>query len=300
MKGTVLNIQHFSLHDGPGIRTVVFLKGCPLRCLWCHNPESNTTRPQLAVTESRCIRCGACLSVCPEGVFTLRDGVRGVDFSRCTGCGRCEEECMAGALEIMGKEREAEEVMDEVLRDLPYFTDSGGGLTVSGGEPTLQADFAEVLLRTATAHGINTAVETCGFAPWAGLEKLLPVTDTFLYDLKILDAAAHKAATGADNALIHENLRRLAEHGASVIIRMPVIPGYTDSPANFEAAADLILSLPASYPVEVLSYNEMAGSKHPRLGLTYALAGVRKDDGHDPEALAEILRRRGLKAAART
>lgn len=294
--GIIYNIQRFSLHDGPGIRTTVFLKGCPLRCAWCHNPESQRIRPQLSLFESRCLRCGQCFALCP--CHQLADGAHTVDFQACTACGRCVDGCAAGALEILGRETTAAEAAEEALRDLPFYQTSGGGVTLSGGEPTMQADFAAELLARVRAAGVHTALETCGHAPWASFGKLLPHLDMILYDVKQMDGDKHKAYTGVDNGLILDNLRRLCSRDvqAEIVVRTPVIPGYNDQPENFAALADFLKGMERIPRVELLPYNELAGSKYPRLGMTYSPGEVREEDGTPPDALCALLTVEGISA----
>lgn len=294
--GMIYNIQRFSLHDGPGIRTTVFLKGCPLRCAWCHNPESQRIRPQLSLFESRCLRCGQCFALCP--CHQLADGAHTVDFQACTACGRCVDGCAAGALEILGRETTAAEAAEEALRDLPFYQTSGGGVTLSGGEPTMQADFAAELLARVRAAGVHTALETCGHAPWTSFGKLLTHLDMILYDVKQMDGDKHKAYTGVDNGLILDNLRRLCSRDVHVeiVVRTPVIPGYNDQPENFAALADFLKGMERIPRVELLPYNELAGSKYPRLGMTYSPGEVREEDGTSPDALCALLTGEGLSA----
>lgn len=294
--GIIYNIQRFSLHDGPGIRTTVFLKGCPLRCAWCHNPESQSVKPQLSLFESRCLRCGQCFALCP--CHRLVDGVHTVDFQACTACGRFVDGCAAGALEIFGRETSPEEAAEEALRDLPFYESSGGGVTLSGGEPTMQADFAAELLARIKAAGVHTALETCGHAPWASFGKLLPHLDMILYDVKQMDSEKHKAYTGADNHLILDNLCRLCGRDvqAEIVVRTPVIPGYNDQPQNFAALADFLKGMERIPRVELLPYNELAGSKYPRLGMTYSPGEVKEEDGTPPDELCALLTGEGITA----
>lgn len=294
--GIIYNIQRFSLHDGPGIRTTVFLKGCPLRCAWCHNPESQRIRPQLSLFESRCLRCGQCFALCP--CHQLADGAHTVDFQACTACGRCVDGCAAGALEILGRETTAAEAAEEALRDLPFYQTSGGGVTLSGGEPTMQADFAAELLARVRAAGVHTALETCGHAPWTSFGRLLPHLDMILYDVKQMDGDKHKAYTGVDNGLILDNLRRLCSRDvqAEIVVRTPVIPGYNDQPEDFAALADFLKGMERIPRVELLPYNELAGSKYPRLGMTYSPGEVREEDGTPPDALCALLTGEGISA----
>lgn len=221
-----------------------------------------------------------------------------VDFQSCVACGRCVEQCAAGALEILGRETNGEDVVEEALRDLPFYQSSGGGVTLSGGEPTMQMDFACEILSGVKEAGGHTAMETCGYAPWRSFEKLLPALDMVLYDVKQMDSARHKAYTGVENGLILENLRRLCSRDvqAEIVVRTPVIPGYNDQTENFAALADFLRGTERVPRVEVLPYNELAGSKYPRLGMTYSPGEVREEDGTSPEALCRGLTDAGLSA----
>lgn len=291
--GIIYNIQRFSLHDGPGIRTTVFLKGCPLRCAWCHNPESQSVKPQLSLFAQRCMGCGRCAESC--GLHQL-EREHHIDHEACRACGKCAQACAAGALEILGREASAEEIVAEAARDLPFYQASGGGMTLSGGEPTMQSDFAAQILALAKAQGIHTAMETCGYAPWSSFEKLLPHLDLLLYDVKHLDPARHKTYTGVDNALILDNLRRLCESGKDVVVRVPVIPGYNDQRENIVALTSYLIAMSRPPRVEMLPYNELAGSKYPRLGMVYAPGEMTEADGNAPDELCRVLTDAGLNA----
>ena len=266
--GIVFDIQKFSVHDGPGIRTTVFLKGCPLRCSWCHNPESWHGAPELLYDAEKCVGCRACASLCPRGCHRFgEDGAHRLDRGACVGCGACVERCRPGALELCGRVRTTAEVLHEVLKDKPFYDNSGGGLTVSGGEPLFQAAFTEELLRGAKAEGLHTCLETCGFAPWERLEALLPLVDLFLYDVKCVDAARHREFTGQDNALILENLSRLSRAGARLRLRCPLVPGLNDGESDLAALGRLAESLSGQVEgVDVEPYHPLGVSKARRLG----------------------------------
>lgn len=295
--GVIFNIQRFSLHDGPGIRTTVFLKGCPLNCAWCHNPESKRLKPQLAWAEGRCLRCGLCETVCEQGVHRHDEHGKTVDFSKCTACGKCVDVCPSMALEMMGRIVSAQEVLDEVVRDMPFYKSSGGGMTLSGGEPAMQAEFAAALLHGAKELGMQTAIETAGHIEWHVYERLLPDLDLVLIDSKQMDSERHQRYTGQPNTKILENIRSFckAEQSVEVIVRTPVIPGYNDEPENFEKLAGFLLSLERIPKVEVLPYNPLAGSKHPRLGMVYT-PEVDEKNGNSPDLLCNILQERGISA----
>ena len=294
-QGIIFNIQRFSLHDGPGIRTTVFLKGCSLDCLWCHNPESKRMAPQLAWMQSRCVGCGLCETVCTSGVHGHGDAGKTVDFEKCVGCGECVAACPSAALEMMGKWVTPEEVLEEVERDMPFYVNSGGGMTLSGGEPAMQPEFAAHLLREAKKRGIQTAMETAGHMPWQVYRQFLQDLDLVLFDSKQMDSTLHKAYTGQPNTLIHENLRNFcrADCPVAVIVRTPVIPGYNDDPENFKKLAAFIHTLERTPSVQVLPYNPLAGSKHPRLGMVYT-PQVNEKPENTPENLCQILQSAGI------
>lgn len=267
-EGLIFEIQRFSLHDGPGIRTTVFLKGCSLRCLWCHNPEGIATARALSFQADRCIGCGYCMRVCPRGAVTAGpDGQVTLDRSRCVVCGLCTRECYARALEMVGRRATVRDVLDEVLRDRDFYRTSGGGLTLSGGEPALQPEFASVLLQAAREAQLHTAVETAGHARAESYDLLRPWTDLFLFDIKETDPARHVEYTGKDNDLILSNLRRLHDAGAAIILRLPIVPGLNDRKDHFQAVARLVASLPAIQGVDVLPYHRLGAGKHARIGL---------------------------------
>ena len=255
--GVVFNIQKFCLHDGDGIRTTVFLKGCPLDCLWCHNPESKSRAVQLALTDRKCTACGRCLAVCTG---------RSIDGAACTACGKCVEACLNGANELLGSEMTAAEVMDEVLKD-KIFYGADGGLTVSGGEPSYQPDFTLELLTLAKQAGITRAVETCGSGSRAFYEKAAELGTAFLYDLKCMDPARHKELVGADNKHIIDNLLYLFSRGADVIIRLPMIPGCNDTDGDIAALADFLKEHEGSYRyAELMPYHPLGVGKSEQIG----------------------------------
>ena len=267
--GIVSHIMHFSLHDGPGIRTTVFLKGCPLRCWWCHNPETQEYRPSLLVTEDRCRRCGACVTACPLGALTWADD-RPVLTGACDRCGACADACAAEARVMIGQSLSVDEVMAEIEKDRVFHDESGGGVTFSGGEPLARPRFLETLLDTCRARGVHTAIDTCGFAPREIALRLGSRADLILYDLKFIDSARHAKYTGVPNHRILENLRALLAAGQSLVVRVPIIPGINDTDSDILALRDFLATLPLRR-LELLPYHQTGAAKYRRLGWPYRL-----------------------------
>jgi len=265
-RGAIFNIQYFCVHDGPGIRTTVFFKGCPLRCLWCHNPEGISAKPVLSFSAVKCIHCGACAAICPA-VHTVADGKHGVNRASCTLRRACVGACVTGALEIVGREVTAAEIARDVLKERKYYENSGGGVTISGGEPALQPKFLLALVKILKKENVHVALETSGFAAREIFDSLLPYIDLFLYDYKETDPARHREFTGVDNAPILDNLRRLHDAKAAILLRCPVIPGLNDRDDHFQGIAALAASLPNLAGVEILPYHKLAASKIERMGL---------------------------------
>lgn len=293
-EGIVFDIQRYSLHDGPGIRTVVFLKGCPLRCKWCCNPESWKKEPQLSYLPARCIGCGACESTCPQGAIHREgDSIR-FDQSLCTSCGSCVAECYPQARLMSGKKMNTAQVMDQVMKDWKYYERTGGGITLSGGEMALQWAFAEALLAHAKERHLHTAVETTGYAPWEHLEKIFRYTDLVLYDLKHMDSALHKKYTGVENERILENLRRAADMGKEIIIRIPLIPGCNDDTGNLQATAEYIAGLKKIQEVHLLPYHMLGVSKYPMMGYAYTMKETVPPETEQVHAAAEVFISRGF------
>ncbi|MGQ9576745.1 MAG: glycyl-radical enzyme activating protein [Thermoguttaceae bacterium] len=264
--GLVFNIQRYCVHDGPGIRTTVFLKGCPLRCWWCHNPESQSAEPEIAFLEGRCIRCGQCTAVCPQARAAGHGEKPPGRPARCIRCGACVAACPSGARQMVGRRMSVEEVLAEVLKDRLFYDDSGGGVTFSGGEPLLQARFLEGLLAACRAQGIHTALDTSGYAPWEDLLRVAPLVDLFLYDLKVMDDQRHQEYTGVSNARILANLQGLGRVHGNIWVRVPVIPGFSDDAEQLEAAARLAASIPGVRRLDLLPFHRAGIHKWASLG----------------------------------
>ncbi|MBC7226524.1 MAG: glycyl-radical enzyme activating protein [Thermoflexales bacterium] len=291
--GITFNIQRFSTEDGPGIRTTVFLKGCPLRCAWCHNPEGLSPRPELVWYDVRCIGARDCLRACPVGALELTPAGMRIDRERCTVCGECARACPAAALEVIGREWTPEALFAEIEKDRVFYETSGGGVTFSGGEPMRQSDFVREVARLCREAGISVALDTCGAAPWERYEEVLPFMDLVLYDLKIWDPDRHRAATGVDNARILENARRIAAAGHPMWIRTPVIPSYTADEANIAALAAFIADeLPSVQRWDLLAYTNLGQPKYHRLDRPYALEGVPLLTREEMEAVHAVALRR--------
>ncbi|HWR36225.1 MAG TPA: glycyl-radical enzyme activating protein [Clostridia bacterium] len=290
--GSVFNIMRFSLHDGPGIRTTVFLKGCPLACLWCHNPESQAVKPGLMLSLDRCVRCGDCVPACKHGALTWNQGpVR--DAAVCVNCGACAQVCPSGARQLSGRRMSVAEVCDAIRRDVVFFDESGGGVTFSGGEPLAQPQFLEAMLDACSELGIHKVVDTCAFSPKETVRRICRKVDTFLVDLKIMDASRHQQVTGVSNELILSNLAMLAREHASVIVRIPVIPTINDDDGNLEHSMKFLCEA-GLHRVDLLAYHDIAINKYNRLGAQYDLAEVKPPTAERMEEIAGRFRDRGF------
>ncbi len=265
MRGRVFDVSHGTTKDGPGIRTTVFLKGCPLHCLWCHNPESQRREAEMLFFPDKCTACLRCVSLCPNGVQTFAEGRHIFRRPSCSLCGKCLS-AGCGALKIAGKMRDVEEVLDEVLKDKPFYDRTGGGMTLSGGEPLFQKDFCLALLKAGKEAGLHTAVETAGAVKKEALAEILPYTDLFLYDYKETDPERHRLYTGWDNRTILENLCFLDGEGKPLILRCPIVPGYNDRPDHFAGIARTANRLKSLIRVEIEPYHALGEGKYAALG----------------------------------
>ena len=289
--GLIFDIQRFAIHDGGGIRTLVFLKGCPLHCVWCQNPESMVRHPEIVYLRNNCIDCRKCLTVCPvDAIHLSEDAGRVIDRTRCDLCARCTQGCYAGAINIMGRYVTITQLMAEIERDRPFYERSGGGITFSGGEPTAQAAFLEAALHQAKKRNLHTAIETCGFVRWETLEPILRFVDLVLYDIKHMDSGEHRRLTGVPNELILANLERIRILGLPVRVRLPLVPGCNDSPDNIRATAALVASMPNVEALDILPYHRLGEPKWGELGRPYELHGVLPPSQEHAAGLADIAR----------
>ena len=301
IRGTIYNIQRYSVHDGPGIRTIIFLKGCPLRCKWCSNPEGLCPEKDLFYYRNLCKNCQSCVSKCPHGAISPAIDGQGIAIDRglCVACGTCTGFCFYDALRVAGREASAEELLDDVAKDLVFYKRSGGGLTVSGGEPLSQPEFSAALLAGARSLGMNTAVETSCCAPADAVRRVLFHADTVFIDLKLCDSKQHQKATGVDNSQILSNIRLAAEEvpeSTTLVLRMPVIPAVNDDEENIRQSAGLIQSLARPLSLELLAYHEFAKSKYSGLGKEYEpeSMGIVPPSKERMEQVADAFRRHGV------
>jgi pyruvate formate lyase activating enzyme len=276
-KGIIFNIQRYSIHDGPGIRTTVFFKGCPLKCFWCQNPESQSNKAEVFLIRSNCVLCGRCVAVCPTGASSLLENGSAIDRSKCIGCGKCVEVCPGEARKLAGTHVTTDEVMQEVMRDVKFYENSGGGITLSGGEPTAQPEFALAILRSSKEAGLHTVLDTCGYVAWSTMKRLLDYTDLVFLDIKTIDTKRHREATGRPNRLILENAKRIAGY-RPMRVRVPMIPNFNDSPEDVRAIARFAREELGGIDIDLLPYNKMGEVKYERLGKICFTADAQTDE----------------------
>lgn len=292
--GVVFNVQRFSTHDGPGIRTTVFLKGCPLSCWWCHNPESKQAQPAIIYDSKKCLGCGLCVKMCLHKAIALVEDATVLDSSLCIVCGRCSKRCPAEALELVGKGMTVAEVLAEIEKDRVFYDESGGGVTFSGGEPLMQPEFLCALLQGCRQRGIHTTVDTCGHAQWQTLAKVSELADVFLYDIKHMDSSKHHEFTGVSNELILENLKQLSRIHNGINLRVPIIPGLNDDLENLLMTGRLAVDLGITQ-VHLLPYHSIGRDKYARVGEVYNLPEVQAPSPERMEQIARELRSLGLR-----
>jgi pyruvate formate lyase activating enzyme len=295
LSAIITNIQGFSIHDGPGIRTVVFFKGCPLSCQWCANPECLSGRPQMGFIKTLCVDCGKCRDICANNAIRRGKDEHRIDYSQCVSCGNCRDNCYYGALVQYGQSMTVAEVWDAVRRDKMFYENSGGGVTVSGGEPLLWSKFIRELFELSHGEQIDTCIETCGLAAAETLLDLLPVTDHFLFDLKHMDSETHRKHTGQSNSQILKNAALILEHGADVVFRQPLIPGINDSIMNIEATAEFLAGLGKNAArLQIMPYHRMGQSKYNALNLLCAMERIGAADDKQIEEVQKAYIDRGI------
>lgn len=293
--GIVFNIQRYSIDDGPGVRTTVFMKGCPLTCLWCSNPESQCGLPEVTYRYTSCKKCGTCVAVCPVHAVTLDDDGVHIDRSICTMCEECVRNCLPEALKVSGKKMTLDEVWKVVKKDADYYEASGGGVTASGGEILAQADFVAALFKRCKEAGYHTNADTSGFGDPAALEKILEYSDLVYYDLKHMDPLKHKDYTGQTNELILKNLELTLKKGIPVVIRVPLIPGYNDSAENLKALAQKVAEITKDSVVNILPYHKYGANKYRMIDMVYQLDNVPELTQEELTKAKEIIESYGLK-----
>jgi pyruvate formate lyase activating enzyme len=295
MKAKIFEIKRFAVHDGDGIRTTVFFKGCPLKCIWCHNPEGISSKTELAYYAHKCISCGECLCICPMGAHAIQNDKHVFNRKKCIACGKCAEVCLGNALALYGKEMTVEELLPILLKDKEFYDTSNGGVTLSGGECLLYADFCAKLLKALKENGVHTAVDTCGFVPKTALDKVIPYTDIFLYDIKAYDENVHRKCTGQSNKQVIENLQYLDKKGCKVEIRIPYVPQFNDG--EIEKIGEILNGLNNLTKVRVLPYHSYAGSKYEALEIENMLPAILPNEEETTKArerIKEVIRREAL------
>lgn len=294
-KSMVFNIEKYAIHDGPGIRTTVFLKGCPLRCWWCHNPEGQSPEPELIFRESRCIGCGECVENCTSKALSLLSERAALNRETCNACGNCAQICPTEALSIVGREMSVDETIQEIEKDSVFYDESEGGVTFSGGEPLLQPDFLDAVLHACNERKIHTTVDTSGYTSQKVIDRILDKVDLFLYDIKIMDDVNHRKYTGVSNKIILQNLERLAKNGSNIMISLPIIPNINDDEDQILTTAEFISSLQSVEQISLLPYHRTGVDKYKNLGRPYRLNGTRPPSSQKMRMIREKLEAVGLK-----
>lgn len=292
--GFLFDIKRFAVHDGPGIRTTLFLKGCSLKCAWCHNPESHSRHPQLAYYPHKCIHCGQCLSACDQAAHEMNQEKHIFHRDKCIACGACESVCLGNALKLYDQQMTVEETLTLVLADRDFYEQSNGGVTLCGGEPLIQSKFCFELLSALKKEKINTAVDTCGSVEWKNIETVLPVSDLFLYDLKHIDDSKHREYTGSSNHVILDNLQKLSQCDIPIEIRIPIIPGFNSDPQSLDAFGQVLSELSNITAVKILAYHDLARSKYNALGMPDTMPHVNTPSPEKMDTAAARLKEFGL------
>jgi pyruvate formate lyase activating enzyme len=296
-RGMIFDIDRYAIHDGPGIRVLIFMKGCALRCLWCCNPESQSFLPEVAYFPAKCINCGACVELCPEKAIKLDRGRIVIEWELCKNCGKCVDHCFTDARKLFGRLMSIDELFQEVQKNIVFFRNSGGGVTIGGGEVTGQADFVREFLKRCKKEQVHTAIETCGYCSWENLRTILEYTDLVFYDMKHMDSQKHKKFTGVPNSRILKNLIRVSREPVDLIIRVPVIPDHNDDQGNIRSTVEFIvkeLDLSRFKRVELLPYHKLGSFKYDRLGRTYSLKSMDVQSNEKMSFLREIVESYGL------
>ena len=291
----VLSITRMTIHNGPGMRTLILFKGCPLHCLWCSTPESQKSEPEIGIYPAKCIQCGDCVPVCPLNAIHLVDGKLSLDRSVCNACGKCAEVCNAKAIEVLGHRMTITQLITEVKKDEIIFKHSHGGVTISGGEPLFNADFALKLLRAFREEGINTGVDTCGQIPWSALEPMLPYVDFFLWDIKHMDPEIHKQLTGVSNKLILSNAIAVSERKVPIYVRIPIIPGCNDSEENIRATCEFVKKLSSLVEVDIMPLHHLGKARYESLNLPYPIGDLALVPDDVMQGIKHLIESYGLK-----